>query len=100
MKRLTTPEHRFLLSIDPAIISCIRIVYAQGGNVVLIKEGGDVSMEGSTAKVRLTQQETKQFSASCCIEAQVRVLTLGGDALASDIIKIGCERVLDEEILT
>ena len=99
MRRLTTPEHRFLLPIDPETIGYIRIVYAQNGKVIFVKEGTDVGMEGSTAIVKLTQEDTKQFSVSYFVEIQVRILTQGGDALASNVIKVECKRVLDEEIL-
>lgn len=99
MRRLTTPEHKFTLQIDPSVISKVRIIYAQNNAIVLTKEGEDVSLDGNVAKVKLTQDETKKFTADKEVEIQVRVLTLGGDALASDIIKVDVKKVLDDEVM-
>ena len=99
MRRLTTPEHKFTLQIDPSVISKIRITYAQNNAIVLTKEGDSVSLDGNVAKVKLTQEETKIFVANKDVEFQVRVLTLGGDALASDIIKVDVKKVLDDEVM-
>ena len=37
MRRLTTPEHKFELQIDPYVIGKIRITYAQNNAIVLTK---------------------------------------------------------------
>ena len=99
MRRLTTPEHKFTLKIDPSVIDKIRITYAQNNVIILTKEGNDVSIDDNIAKVKLTQEETKKFTAGKEAEIQVRVLTLGNDALASDIIKIDVTKVLDDEVM-
>ena len=99
MRRLTTPEHKFTLQIDPSVIDKIRITYAQNNVIILTKEGHDVSIDDNIAKVKLTQEETKKFTAGKEAEIQVRVLTLGNDALASDIIKIDVTKVLDDEVM-
>ena len=99
MWRLTTPEHRFTLQLDPSAISKIRITYAQNNAIVLTKEGEGVSLDGNVARVKLTQEETKKFTAEKEVEIQVRVLTLGNDALASDIIKVDVQKVLDDEVM-
>lgn len=99
MRRLTTPEHKFTLQIDPSVISKIRITYAQNNAIVLTKKNDDVSLDGNVARVKLTQDETKKFVADKDVEIQVRVLTLGGDALASEIIKVDVQKVLDEEVM-
>ena len=99
MRRLTTPEHKFTLQIDPSVIDKIRITYAQNNVIVLTKEGNDVSIDDNIAKVKLTQEETKKFTAGKEAEIQVRVLTLGNDALASDIIKVDVKKVLDDEVM-
>lgn len=99
MRRLTTPEHKFTLQIDPSVISKVRITYAQNNAIVLTKEGEEVSLDGNVARVKLTQEETKKFTADKEVEIQVRVLTLGNDALASDIIKVDVKKVLDDEVM-
>lgn len=99
MRRLTTPEHKFTLQTDPSAISKVRITYAQNNAIVLTKQDGDVSLNGNVATVKLTQDETKKFIADKEVEIQVRVLTLGGDALASEIIKVDVQKVLDDEVM-
>ena len=99
MRRATTPTHEYELDINTSIISQIRITYSQDGEIVLTKKDDDVDLVDNVAKVRLTQQETNLFKADKIVEIQIRVLTLGNDAPASDIIKIPCERVLDDEVL-
>lgn len=99
MRRLTTPEHKFTLQIDPSVISKVRITYAQNNAIVLTKEGEAVSLDGNIARVKLTQEETKKFTADKEVEIQVRILTLGNDALASDIIKVDVKKVLDDEVM-
>lgn len=99
MRRLTTPEHKFTLQIDPSVISKVRITYAQNNAIVLNKEGDAVSIDGNIARVKLTQEETKKFVADKEVEIQVRVLTLDNDALASDIIKVDVKKVLDDEVM-
>ena len=99
MRRLTTPKHRFTLQLDPSVISKIRITYAQNNAIFLTKENEDVSIDGNVATVKLTQEETKKFTADKEVEIQVRVLTIGDDALASDIIKVDVQKVLDDEVM-
>ena len=99
MRRLTTPEHKFTLQIDPSVIGKIRITYAQNNAIVLTKEGKQDTIDGNIEKEKLTQEETKKFAAGKEAEIQVRVLTLGNNALASDIIKDDVKRVLDDEVM-
>lgn len=99
MRRLTTPEHRFTLQMDPSVIDKIRITYAQSGKIVLNKENGDIQMDGNVAFVKLTQEETKLFVMGHPISMQIRVLTINGDALASDIIDDVVFDVLDDEVM-
>jgi hypothetical protein len=99
MRRATTPTHEFELDINTSIISRIKITYSQDNQIVLTKQDDDVDLADNVARVRLTQEETKLFEADKIVEIQIRVLTLGNDAPASDIMRISCERVLDDEVL-
>jgi hypothetical protein len=99
MRRATTPTHEYELDIDTSIISQIRITYSQDDKVIITKKDNDVEFVGNVAKVRLTQEETNLFKADKNVEIQIRVLTLGNDAPASDIMRIPCERILDDEVL-
>ena len=55
-------------------------------------------MEGHQISVKLTQEETFLFNPKLHIEAQVRVLTVDGEAMTSDIMRINPYRVLGEEV--
>ena len=99
MRRLTTPEHRFVLQVEPSLINKIRITYSQENQIVLTKENEDIILENNVATTRLTQEETKKFKEGKEVEIQVRILTLGNNALASEIIKIEVKKVLDEEVM-
>ena len=100
MRRLTTPTHRFTLPLDDvSIIERIRITYAQYGEIVLVKDEYDIDYDGCDAVVKLTQEETKLFNDQKKDEIQVHVLTSGGDSLVSNIIKVDCDRVLNDEVL-
>lgn len=98
MIRGTTPTHTYNLPFDTALIDKIKIAYAQNGVVVLTKEKADCKFEGNTVTVRLTQEDTLKFDASR-VQIQIRVLTIGGDALASDIVTKPCGEVLEEGVL-
>ena len=101
MRRGTTPTHTFTLpeNVDPDTVFSVRIVYAQGGAVKVRREDGDVKRDGNTLAVKLTQAETLSFAEDQPVEVQLRILTVGGDALASNIRSIPVERCLDDEVL-
>ena len=99
MKRLTTPTHRFVLQMPPETIKEVLITYAQNGKIILKKTTADIERNERVVTVKLTQEETKMFAADVDAEIEVRVLTLGGDALASEIIKTPVKRVLNDEVM-
>lgn len=100
MRRGTTPTHTFTLSIDPAVISKLRIVYAQMGNVVLTKTENDIKVTGNDVSVRLAECDTLKFQCKQNVDIQLKGLTKGGDVLVSDIYTVPVARCLCEEELT
>ncbi len=98
MRLGTTPTHTFEVPFPVDTIEDVRIVYAQAGEEVLAKEKCDCEMEGNQISVKLTQEDTFLFNPKLCAEAQIRVLTVSGEALASDIIRFEIRRVLGEEV--
>ena len=52
-----------------------------------------------TIQTTLTQEETLRFDHKKAVQIQIRILTAGGDALASVIEKIGVSQLLDNEVL-
>lgn len=95
----TTPTHVFVLPFDVDLIKSIRIIYAQAGEVVMTKENEDLQLEGNSVRYKLTQEETLAFDDSKRVEIQVRVLTVDGDALASDIYSVFAERCLERSVI-
>lgn len=99
MIRGTTPTHIFTLPFETNILSNIRIIYTQGCERILVKEIGDCHLDGNTATVRLTQEETFRFDCNKYVEIQIRVLTAEKDALNSTPIKVSVERCLEDEVI-
>ena len=111
MIRATTPKHTFIFEQNPEeSFDKILITYAQNGEIVMEKTKDDLEFgtgtdcEGNevyTASLRLTQEETRQFSAKPrnMVDIQVRALTYAGEALASDKKSISVLDVLNDEVL-
>lgn len=97
--RGTTPTHIFNLPIDTVLVDKIRIIYAQKDEILLTKEKADCKMEGNTVTVKLTQEETLQFNHNDSCQIQIRVLTTGGDSLASGIRRIEVDKLLEEGVI-
>lgn len=95
----TTPTHRFTIPFDASVISKVRVTYAQQGKVLLTKDETECSLEGNVIELKLTQEETLLFDEFSSVQVQVRVLTVAGDALASDLIRVPCGAILDKEVL-
>lgn len=99
MIRGTTPQHTFTLPLDPDLISEIRIIYAQGGVKMFVKELADGVIDGQKLVMRLTQQETLSLDHSMPVEVQMRILTVGNDALASKPKALPVDMLLENEVM-
>ena len=99
MMQGTTPTHKFTLPFDTEMVADARIIYAQNERVVLKKELKDCQCEANTISVKLTQEETLKFRFPKSVQVQVRVLTLGNEAVNSKIYTISVEECLDDEVL-
>jgi hypothetical protein len=97
MRRGTTPTHTFSLPVPADEVASFRVIYNQNGKNVLTRD--DAELNGVTATLKLTQEETLRFISSVRVEIQVRLLTNDGDALASDVITINVDRLLENEVL-
>ena len=95
----TTPEHIFSLPFGTEMIKTIEITYAQNDTVKLTKGNDDCTFDGSNVSVKLTQEETLLFIEDTCVEVQIRVLTMGGDVVASHIMRISCDDCLSDGVL-
>lgn len=99
MRRGTTPTITCTLStdIDLTESDLIRMIIRQGGNVKLIKEADDVTIQDKTITVRLSQEETFAFYPGT---ADIQVRIKASDAVyATGIKSIRVDTSLDEEVL-
>ena len=99
MRLGTTPKHTFTFPFETDIIQELKITYAQNNKIVLEKRLADCEIKTNSVSCTLTQAETFNFESGVNVEVQVRVLTTGGEALASGIRIITAERCLDREVL-
>lgn len=104
MIRGTTPTHRFALPFDPAEMKELLLTYAQDGAIVLERRGEELSFSGRdgdwAVSHRLTQSESGLFRPGEPVRIQLRVLTQNDEALASEIVTVRVEDVLNDEVLT
>jgi len=98
MTQGSTPTHTFTLPFDLTGMK-VRVVYAQMKQVVIRKEDDDLTVEGDTVTLTLTQQDTLRLRSDQKVEIQLKVLTAAGDALVSDIHTVSVARCLDLEVL-
>ncbi|MBE6637538.1 MAG: hypothetical protein E7618_07040 [Ruminococcaceae bacterium] len=98
MRKGTTPTHIFTLGIETSCLTDLRILYAQD-DVILEKHLSDCVLEGETASVTLTEEETFLFASDAPVNIQLR-LRIGEDVvLTSDPIIVPVKRCLKEEVL-
>lgn len=100
MRRGTTPTHTFAIPVNAELISKVRVIYRQGINTVLEKEAEGSEITEGKLSFKLTQEDTLAFTEGQKCEIQVRLLTIGGDAMASDIMTFCPERLLEDEVLS
>jgi hypothetical protein len=99
MRAGTTPTFIFKVPIDIEIIENIKITFFQNENIVLEKYLEDCEIIDGKFFLDLTQEESFKFDQEKKAEIQMRVVTIQGDVLASDIKTIGIKKCLDKELL-
>lgn len=98
MKQGTTPTHTFTLPFSADTVDKAKIIYAQNGKVILIKEGDEVVIKDYELSCRLSQEDTFLFDEKYNVQIQVRVLTTAGDSLVSQIKTVCLSQCLDREV--
>ena len=99
MIRGTTPTHIFRLPFETSALKEVRIIYSQNDEQILVKKTADCELNDNTISVTLTQEDTFKFDCTKCVQIQVRILTLEGQALASSIKHIKVDKCLDREVM-
>lgn len=95
----TTPTHKFNVSIDTSFIKEVKITYSQRDKEILVKRTDDCTIGDGAIATRLSQEDTFLFEGNMLVTIQLRVLTLGGDALVSEPIMTGVGKCIDDEVL-
>lgn len=99
MIRGTTPTHTFKLPFDTSNVQNAAVIYAQNDAVLFEKQAKDCAMQGDEISVTLTQEETLKFDCHYNAQIQIRVLTTGGQALASGVYVVDVAKCLSNEVL-
>lgn len=100
MIRATTSTHKFTIPFAyEDWVSKLIITYSQMGKTIIDKTEKDITHEGNTITLVLTQEETNRFFAEKTVELQMRVLTTDDRVIASDIYYLPVKDVLNDEVL-
>lgn len=98
MKRFSTAPHEFQLSVTASQVKRLNLTYYQGDRLVLKKRKEDMTADGHTWKITLTQEETGRFSEGIA-SAQLHGLLTSGESLHTEEMLFFVEDVQDEEVL-
>lgn len=100
MIRGTTPRLTFILPFETSLVKTAFITFTnKEETVVLEKEFCDCNAEGNNITAVLTQEDTLKLPEGEIVNLQLRVLTQGGEALASEIFKVFVEAILKEGVI-
>lgn len=100
MRKGTTPSFVFELPFGIDQIQNAKVTFSTGGKTKLEKYLSDCSMSGKEITVKLSQEETFLFECNTPVKVQLRVVTVSGDALSSDVFDIFAFQCLDDEVIT
>lgn len=95
----TTPEHTFTIPVDTGTLSRARVVYVQNKKRVIVKYMDELTFNGNTVKVQLSQAETFMLDHKKKVKFQLRSKTKGGDVLNSEILEATVAECIDKELI-
>ena len=100
MIRTTTPTHILKFPFDPADCDELLITYKQNGDIKVEREKSDVTIDSveHTIEYKLTQEETKSFTALGIVYLQVKCRQ-GEDVMASVPETLKVEDVLNDTLM-
>lgn len=99
MIRGTTPTLEFVLPFSTSQLSCAWVTISINGEVLIDKPLEECQCAGDMLTLRLTQEDTLKLQCDCVAEIQIRAKTLGGDAIASNIIRERVARILKDGVI-
>lgn len=99
--RGTTDELELVLgTTDLSEVTNIWVTFSQYGTERFTKTLADVTIDGSSVFVPLTQTDTLKLKAKQPLNVQVRVLFASGDADCTDILRGGVGEILKDGVIT
>ena len=101
MIRGTTPTIILTLNkVDLTSLKSVYVTFCQYGKMITKKNGDEgVAITEHSVSVSLTQEETLRLTPGT-VEVQLRGLTKGGDAFATNVATVVVKEVLLEEVIT
>lgn len=100
MYRGTTPTLTFNLPMAVSTLSEYWVTVSQRyDNIRIDRDKTTLTASGSSIVANLTQEETLRLVPDKPVYIQLRVLTSGGDAMASEVFKATVDDVLREEVI-
>lgn len=101
MIRGTTPTLEFTLPFDTSLIAEMYITITQNGTTTLEKKLSDCNCSGTSVSLTLTQEDTLRLEQKPPLdgEMQIRVRTIAGEALASNIMRVSVGRILKDGVI-
>ena len=99
MRRGTTPTIQInIAGLENIKVDVAYLTIKQLGTAIE-KTGDDIAIDGDTITATLTQEETLQLAAGADTAIQLRVLSEGGTAYASNIAKVKVGAILKEGVI-
>lgn len=101
MTRGTTPTITLTVNeLDLTELKSIYVTFCQAGKILTKQKGeSGVEIDTHTVSIRLSQEETLRFSPGT-VEVQLRGLTNGDNAFATNVGKVAVKDVLLKEVIT
>lgn len=95
----STPIHEITLPISTSLLESAVVTYRQDGADVLEKSYPEIQFRGNDIVVKLTQEETLSLKEDKITEIQVKIKTLDGEVIPSDVIYAYTRECFNKEIL-
>ena len=99
IRRGTTPVIRCILDIGQANISVLWLTFSQDEEEKFTKTLSDISWEGRSFRVRLTQEDTLKFKADELADVQLRLLLIDGTAMGSNTVPFLVTKVRKDGVI-
>lgn len=96
----TTPEHTFKLPMPADSVKSIRIFYTVDGKVILQKETDDITLDGASVRLTLTQEDTLKLRGATKVMVQVQCLGYDNNAFMSYPFHVAVGESAASEVLT